>query len=111
MVEQQLGGGRLHRVVEVAGQDHRWLVTVPGQRFGDSDAEGGGPAGAAVEGIGAVAGAFVFVVGVEPAAGEGQQLRFRWQVISRIGMPASLVTVMASAPRPSCARVAPVSST
>jgi hypothetical protein len=49
------------------------LLAVVVEEFGDVGADGGGFGGAAVEGVGGVAGAFVLVAGVEPSAGEGQQ--------------------------------------
>lgn len=57
---QQLSGGGLHGVVQVTGQDHAMLVAVSVESLRQGDPDGGGLSGTPGEGVGAVAGAFVF---------------------------------------------------
>ncbi|WP_213453261.1 hypothetical protein [Rhizomonospora bruguierae] len=56
---QELGGGRLDGVVEVPGEDHRPLLALTGEGFGERGTHGGRLGGAAAQGVGGVADAFV----------------------------------------------------
>ena len=68
---EDLGGGGLDLVVEIAEHHQRCLV-VAGQQVGGSGAEGDGFGGSAIQRVGAESGALALVVGAESVGEKGQ---------------------------------------
>ena len=108
--EQDLGGGGLGVVVEVAEHDGGGGPAGVGEEPGEVGSQRGGFGGSLVEGVGAEAGPFVLVAGWNRPPGKVSSLLLRWAVTRCTSPRPGTSTVICRNPRLGAVAVPPVSS-